>query len=149
MAKKIIKKTATKPVTEDVEVEVKAEKKVEKKIATPKVEKKNLANISTCDDLYGLIREKFIEKYNENITKEDVIKVMTSFQEAFTDFCTNSDADKAQFILPNIGSFKVFIAKAHESINPRTQEKIQVPDKKRISFKAYPRFSKKINGIEE
>ncbi len=42
--------------------------------------------------------------------------------------------------VPNFGTFKVKESKATQRVNPKTQEKISVPAKKRISFKKSKKF---------
>lgn len=133
MAKKIVKKVA------------KATKTVTKKTETT-AQAKDLANITNCDDFYCMIRDKYNAKEKDTVTKETVSKVWNAFQEAFSDFAEKSDADKATCLLPNIGVLTIFIDKEHESINPRTRETVVVPTKKRVRFRAYPRFVKTING---
>ena len=131
IAKKVVKSTA---------------KTVTKKTETKAVKAKDLANITNCDDFYCMIRDQYNAKGEDTITKETVSKVWTAFQEAFSSFADKSDADKATCLLPNIGVFTIFIDKEHESINPRTRETVVVPTKKRVRFRAYPRFVKTING---
>lgn len=137
ITKKITKATATKTVKKDT-----TEKKT---VAKTKVEKKDLANITNCEDFYCLIRDKYNETNEDNITKDEVSKVWKAFQAALTEFSVKSDAEKATCLLPDVGVLTVFIAPEHESINPRTRETVTVPQKKRIRFRPYPRFTDSIN----
>jgi len=128
MAKKVIKKTV---------------KTTETKAAAPKATPANITNI---EDFASMIKEQYNAVNEKKITKEEVTKVMQAFAESFAAFATNSDSDLATCILPTIGRFKVYVQKSYEATNPKTGEKVTVPTKKRISFKAFPRFVDGING---
>jgi nucleoid DNA-binding protein len=127
----------------------KAAAKTETAKKTAKVAKKDLANITNCEDFFCMIRDRYNAVNEKNITKEDVSKVWKAFQNAFADFSKDSDSEKATVLLPDIGVLTVFVSPERESINPRTQEKITVAAKKRVRFRAYPRFVDKINGVEK
>jgi len=129
MAKKVIKKTV---------------KSTETKAVT--AAKELPANITNIEDFASMIKEQYNATNEKKITKEEVIKVMNAFAESFTTFATKSDSDLATCILPTIGRFKVYVQKSYEATNPKTGEKVTVPTKKRISFKAFPRFVDGING---
>lgn len=43
-----------------------------------------------------------------------------------------------------LGTFRVLDAKAHEGFDPHTKQKIQIPDRKRISFKTAHKFKKQL-----
>lgn len=143
--KKITKKTIVNKV-EEVSNETPS---VTKKAVTKKIDRSILSNITNIDDLYSLIRDTYNETAEKNITKDDVAGIMNAFKTAFQNFATNSDSDQSTFIIPEIGRFTVYVVQEHESINPKTMEKVTVPTKKRIRFKAFPRFVKIINGIED
>jgi len=138
MAKKIIKKAKT-TVTNETAVKKTAPK-------ATKI-KKELANITNCDDLFCVIRDKYNEVNDTTTTKEEVSKIWKAFQSALAEFSEKSESEKATVLLPDIGVLTVFVAPERESINPRTREKITVPAKKRVRFRAYPRFVNQINGI--
>lgn len=126
MAKKIIKKAATTTTK-----------------ATTAAKKTDITNI---EDLYSIIRDQYNATNEKKITKEEVSNVMAAFTSSFTSFAENSDADKATCILPGIGRFKVYVQAAHQATNPKTGEKIDVPAKKRLSFKPFPKFVDAINN---
>lgn len=148
MAKKITKKTVAKATK--TSAPEKATSKVAKKTSAPKkVEAKVLTNITTIDDLTSLIKAKYEAINEEKIDKTEVTKFLNAYTSAFADFCANSEAEKATFVMPNTGTFTVKVVAEHEGINPRTMEKITVPAKKAVTFKAFPRFKSAINGEEE
>jgi len=121
-------------------------KKTAEKTTAVKASAATKANITNVEDFYALVRDQYNATNEKKITKEEVSKVMTAFAESFTKFAAGSDADKATCILPGIGRFSVNVQAAREGVNPKTSEKIQIPAKKRVSFKAFPRFSDTING---
>lgn len=137
MAKKIIKKAAP-----AAKATTKATKTAPAKKAAPKAVS---ANITACDELYSLIRENYNASNDKQITKDEVAKVMKSYAAVLGEFAKGSDADKATCVLPEIGTMTVFVAPEHDSINPKTGATCHVPAKKRVRFKAYPRFVTSIN----
>lgn len=156
MAKKIIKKTSAKAATPVAKKEAPAKKaapakkEAAKKTTAPKkakVDRTLLANITTADDLYALIRDNYNANSDNDktIDKKLVEGVMNAFKDSFESFVTKSDAEKATFLLPEIGRFTAFISPAHDSINPKTGETVAVPEKKRIRFKVFKSFTDKIN----
>ena len=50
-----------------------------------------------------------------------------------------------RFGLNGLGSLNVVDRKARSAVNPRTQEKIQVPAKKTVTFKVSPEFKSTLN----
>jgi len=148
--KKITKKTTAKaaPAKKDAPAKKTPAKKAAAKAKT-KVDRTSLENITNVEDLYSLIRDTYNEKAEKNITKDEVKAVMEAFKDAFLNFASNSESEKATFIVPEIGRFTVFVVGEHESINPKTMKKVLVPTKKRVRFKAFPRFVDSVNGVED
>ena len=124
MAKKIIKRVSNSTETTSVSIP---------------------SNITNVEDFYSIVRERYNATNEEKITKEEVSKVIQAFTDSFFQFASESDSDVSTCILPNIGRFKVYIRAEHEATNPKTGAKILVPAKKRVSFKAFPRFVESIN----
>lgn len=123
-------------------------KKVIKKAAAPaatKVEAKKLANITNVEDFNAMVRDQYNATNDDKVTKETVSKVMKAFADAFTSFATTMEADEATCVLPAVGRFKVKTQAEHEAINPKTKAKITVAAKKRVTFKAFPKFVEAIN----
>jgi nucleoid DNA-binding protein len=128
--KKIIKKAATTATTET-------------KATASTVKPSNITNV---EDFYAMIRDQYNATNEKKITKEEVSKVIQAFSESFTEYAKSSTSDETTCILPSIGRFKIKVKESYEATNPKTGDKVTVPAKKRISFKAFPRFSDSINA---
>ena len=120
-------------------------KKVIKKTVVSKVETKKLANITNVEDFNAMIRDQYNATNDDKITKETVSKVMKAFSDSFTSFATTMESDSATCVLPSIGRFTVKVQPEHTGINPKTGDKITIASKKRVSFKAFPKFVESIN----
>lgn len=145
MATKIKKtvKSAAKVVKTPVEettvkeVEVKAEEtKTTKKTSAP------ITSVTTQKDLFSLISEK------SGMSQKDVSVYYTAFVDSLKTIASNPNEDTVKFVLPEIGTFVIFVEPEHVSKNPRTGEDVTVPEKKRVRFKTFPKFTKAINGVE-
>lgn len=127
------------PVEETVakEVEVKSEEtKTTKKTSAP------ITSVTTQKDLFSLISEK------SGMSQKDVSVYYAAFVDSLKTIASNPNEDTVKFVLPEIGTFVIFVEPEHVSKNPRTGEDVTVPEKKRVRFKTFPKFTKAINGAE-
>lgn len=147
--KTVAKKEAVKAPAKETAAKKTAAKKAPAKAATKKTAAKKtveLANITTVNDFVRSIKTQYdAGGYDNNLSGKDIENVYNAFCDALTEFAKKSESEKASFVLPRIGTFKVKICPAHQSINPRNQETVDVPEKKRISFKPFPKFNATMN----
>lgn len=66
------------------------------------------------------------------ITKKEAAAAFDAFVGYITDSCQRGD----RCAIPGLGSFSVTNRKAREGRNPRTKEKITIPESKNVRFKA-------------
>jgi len=80
----------------------------------------------TKQDLVAVVAQK------ADMTKSGAEKVINATLEAITESLVKGE--NVQFV--GFGTFEVKERGAREGINPRTKEKIKIPAKKAVSFKA-------------
>ncbi len=66
------------------------------------------------------------------ITKKEAAAAFDAFVGYITDSCQRGD----RCAIPGLGSFSVTNRKAREGRNPRTKERITIPESKNVRFKA-------------
>lgn len=128
------------PVVEETpvqEVEVEnVEKKTAKKASAP------ITSVTTQKDLFSLIAER------TGTSQKEASDFYTAFVDSLKTIASNPNEDEVKFVLPEIGTFVIFVEPEHVSRNPRTGENVTVPEKKRVRFKTFPKFTKAINEAE-
>jgi hypothetical protein len=75
-----------------------------------------------------------------NLTKVDAKNALEAAVEAISDALANND----KVALIGFGSFAVADKPARTGINPRTKEKIEIPARKAVKFKAGAELAEKI-----
>ena len=68
------------------------------------------------------------------------IKEATKYVNAVLGAIGDALAEKESVTIPDFGKFSVRTVPEHEAVNPATREKVTVPQKDRIAFKAFRRI---------
>ena len=109
---------------------------------TTKKEELEITNITASKDLFNAIAAQ------TGSTQKAAGEFYDGFKNAIKEVSLKSDQDELKIVLPEIGTFTVFVQPEHTSRNPRTGEEVIVPVRKRVRFKAFPKFTSFINGEE-
>lgn len=83
-------------------------------------------------------KNDLIRKISEQKTIS--IKEATKYVNAVLGAIGDAMAEKETLTIPDFGKFSVRTIPEHEAVNPGTREKVNVPKKDRIVFKAYKRI---------
>lgn len=83
-------------------------------------------------------KNDLIRKISEQKTIS--IKEATKYVNAVLGAIGDAMAEKETLTIPDFGKFSVRTIPEHEAVNPETREKVNVPKKDRIVFKAYKRI---------
>lgn len=77
------------------------------------------------------------------LTKAVVTKIIEAFQKELANVLI---IDNEECTIKGLGAFKPSKQKASKRFNPRTREKVMVPEKRVIRFKVYPTVKAALNG---
>jgi DNA-binding protein HU-beta len=114
-------------------------KKVEKKKAVKKTKKK--ASDSARTSLKGVAFALAKEDYND-IRGKDMYELL---QNAFDRLATALKGG-ASVRIPKFGMFKPVVRKARSGFNPKTKEKIEIPERTAVRFKLNREFKEGLNA---
>lgn len=90
----------------------------------------------------GVVQTTLAEKYDTTVTKKDCEKFVNAVLDSITDCLTDDESVK----FTGFGSFEVHERKERTCINPRTKEKIFVPESKFPAFKAGKSLKEAVKG---
>lgn len=68
------------------------------------------------------------------------IKEATKYVNAVMGAIGDALAEGEQVVIPDFGRFKMKVIPEHQGHHPATQEKITIPKKQRVTFKAFSRI---------
>lgn len=83
-------------------------------------------------------KNELVRKISEN--KTITIKEATKYVNAVLGAIGDALDEKETVVIPDFGKFSIRIIPEHEGVNPNTLEKITIPQKERVVFKAYKRI---------
>ena len=90
-----------------------------------------------------MLRKEFIELISEETgeTKVNIDKMISAIFKTIEDVVSKGDSVQ----VAEFGVFKQKIIKARRGVNPFTKEKINIPEKKSVTFKVSAKLKAKLN----
>ena len=90
----------------------------------------------------GVVRTTLAEKYDTTATKKDCEKFVNAVLDSIADCLADGESVK----FTGFGSFEVHERKERTCVNPRTKEKMLVPESKSPAFKAGKSLKDAVKG---